>query len=78
MRFKISWVTRAGYFVADIADVTGGHEVIITNGRVLLPRVNLLGGNINAAKYGIIDVIGGEATITNIGVTSALNWTPAA
>ena len=77
LQIKISWVTRHEYFIADLSDITSSSEIIISKGRVLHLGVDLLGGNIRAEKYGTFIPIGVEPTITNIGTTSGLNWTPA-
>lgn len=71
LEFAFFWVARFDYFRVNIRDVTND-GVVLTNGRIAHPNVNLLNG-LND-KYGRVYMTGPAATLGNVGTQAKLMW----
>lgn len=75
LKFKMQWMTQYEMFRVDIlrADNTP-----VTQGRILAVGANLFDGiypTPEEGEYGVLTLVGDEATPDNIGLNNSLVWT---
>lgn len=76
LSFKMQWLTRESAFRVDISLPNGSP---LTSGRILNTGVNLLQDlyppPASGIDYGILMLVGDEATVDNLGINNTLVYT---